>query len=114
MKIEVKKIKLTKTQIKQMFYMSFSTLAKDHEIKPLGFVNIEKIAKIVIVYDETLKDYLLVEYGWTCDELNSRFEKNGRISYKFTKINNNVDIKTIFSKYEKIINEANEKGHIYL
>lgn len=110
MEVVLKKVKVTNSIIKQMYELPFEMF--DNNLDILGYVNPNDkyINKLAIVYHCEKKE---------CYKLNMHWQKrgtylgyNGNFRGEMIKKVNNVD--EWFEKYSKIVERAENAGHLYI
>ena len=110
MEIVLKKIKITKSIIKQMYELPFNLFNDNLDV--FGYVNIgdKYINKLAIVYHCDLKE---------CYKLNMHWEKRGKYlgyngAYRGEMIKRVGNIDEWYNAYSIIVNKALSSGHLYI
>lgn len=110
MEVVLKKIKITKSIIKQMYELPFSMFNDNLDV--FGYVNnAEKyVSKLAIVYDIDKKDCYKLNMCW--QHRKKYLGYNGAFRGEMVKRVDNID--EWFEAYSKIVKRAEEKGHLYI
>ena len=110
MEVVLKKIKITKTIIKQMYELPFSMFKDNLDV--FGYVkDVKKYQnKTAIIYNCNTKD---------CYTLNMHWEKRGKYlgyngSFRGEMIKRVDNIEKWFEEYSKIVKRAINAGHLYI
>jgi hypothetical protein len=111
MEIVVKKIKLSKSIIKQMPYLSYDMF--DENLDVFGYVrNVFKYTeKSAIIYNINKEDYFVLNMMWK-KENDSTLYYTGAFRGSRIKRVENADI--YLEKYSKIVSRAENAGHLYI
>jgi hypothetical protein len=110
MEIQIRKLKLTKSLVKQFYELKYEMF--DDNLDVFGYVkNVEKyVDKLAIVYNCDKKDYFKLNMHW--QNRGRYLGYNGAFRGEVVKRVDNVN--EWFEKYNKIVNRAEMQGHIYI
>lgn len=111
MEIVLKKIKITKSIIKQMYELPSKMF--DDNLDILGYINPNDkyINKLAIIYHCDKKECYKLNMHWQKRSTYIAYNGNFR-GEMIKKVNTDIDI--WFEKYSKIVQLAETKGHLYI